>query len=237
MALRVIEAVDALGDGQESASRTVSGKVKLSMPAPLGLYISDRLPQFLDSYPRLAVELLLREEASDLVGEGIDLEIRLGQVTDNNLVCRRIGWTTAFLVAAPDYLQNRPEPGIPADIGGHNCICYNRAGDNTTWSFSNGAGEVCVRPARRLIASNSMAVHRAVLSGGGLAVLSHILTGADIQAGRLKKLMPEYPPTRLPINVVYLSRRNLPLRVRVTLDFLVSVVRDDPCMTSAIYEG
>lgn len=230
MALQVLEAVDALGETSCNEAGSASGKVRLSLPAPLGLYISDRLPALLDRHSELTVELIFREEPSDLVAEAIDLEVRLGMVGDSSLICRRIGWTTACLVAAPSYLMHRRAPHVPDEISGHNCICYSRAGDGRSWSFSNGADEARIRITPRLIANNSMGVHRAALAGGGLAVLSHILADPDVEAGRLIRLMPEFPPTRLPINVVYPSRRNIPLRVRTVLDFLVSAVHDDRLM-------
>ena len=232
MALRVVEAVEALSEAGGTDGATVSGKVRLSLPAPLGLSISDRLARLLDDHPSLAVELILREEPSDLVADAIDLEVRLGPVSDSSLICRRIGWTTAFLVASPCYLEGRDMPQAPQDIRDHRCICYSRAGDGRSWSFSDGADDVVLRVEPRLVASNSMAAHRATLAGAGLAVLSHILAGPDIEAGRLVKVMPDFPPTRLPINVVYPSRKNMPLRVTTVLDFLVQSVRDDALMAA-----
>ena len=233
MALRVVEAVDALNEASCAETAMVSGRVRLTLPAPLGLYVSDRLAAFLERHPGLSVELIFREEPSDLVGEGIDLEVRLGPVSDSSLMCRRIGWTTAFLVAAPGYLDGRSAPKTPDEIGGHECICYSRGGDGRSWAFSDGSDDIFVRIAPRLVANNAVAVHRAVLAGGGLAVLSHILACPDIEAGRLVNVMPDFPPARLPISVVYPSRRNMPLRVRTVLDFLVQVVREDPLMASA----
>ena len=233
MALRVVEAVDALNEASCAETASVSGRVRLTLPAPLGLYVSDRLAAFLARHPGLSIELIFREEPSDLVGEGIDLEVRLGPVTDNSLMCRRIGWTTAFLVAAPGYLDGRSTPKSPDEIGGHECICYSRAGDGRSWTFSDGSDDIFVRIAPRLVANNAVAVHRAVLAGSGLAILSHILACPDIEAGRLVNLMPDFPPARLPISVVYPSRRNMPLRVRTVLDFLVEAVKEDPLMASA----
>ncbi|OWV99817.1 LysR family transcriptional regulator [Rhizobium sp. R693] len=232
MALRVVEAVDALAEASCIDTAMASGRVRLTLPAPLGLCVSERLARLLESHPALSVELIFREEPSDLIGDGIDLEVRLGPVSDSSLMCRRIGWTTAFLVAAPRYLAQHGTPNTPDEISGHECICYSRAGDGRSWSFSNGSDEICVRIAPRLVANNAVAVHRAVLTGGGLAVLSHLLACPDIEAGRLIKLMPEFPPARLPINVVYPSRKNLPLRVRTVLEFLAETVRDDPLMAS-----
>ncbi|MGX5841902.1 LysR substrate-binding domain-containing protein [Mesorhizobium sp. ArgA1] len=232
MALRVIEAVEALSEAGGAEGATVSGKVRLSLPTPLGLFIGDRLTGLLESHPFLAVDLILREEPSDLVADAIDLEVRLGPVGDSSLICRRIGWTTAFLVASPCYLKGRDPPQAPQDIRDHRCICYSRAGDGRSWSFSDGADDMVLRIEPRLVANNSMAVHRAALAGAGLAVLPHILAGPDIEAGRLVKVMPDFPPTRLPINVVYPSRKNIPPRVATVLDFLVQSVRDDALMAA-----
>jgi DNA-binding transcriptional LysR family regulator len=230
MALRAIEAVEALGETGPPEGILPSGKVKVCLPAPLGLYLSKQLPAFLDAYPALTIEMTFREEASDLIGEGIDLEVRLGEITDNRLICRRIGWTTAYLVATPEYLSAHAAPVTPDEILGHNIICYSRGGEGRLWTFLNGADLVQVKVAPRMIFNNATAAHRATLSGGGLAVLSHILSSPDIAAGRLVNLMPDFPPARLPINVVYASRRHLPLRVRTVLDFIIEAVRSDALM-------
>ncbi|KQV68115.1 LysR family transcriptional regulator [Rhizobium sp. Root1220] len=232
MARRAVEAVDALNDASCVETAMAAGRVRLTLPAPLGLYVSDRLAGLLEQYPRLSVELIFREEPSDLIAEGIDLEVRLGPVSESNLMCRRIGWTAAFLVAAPSYLERRSMPRTPDDICGHECISHNRAGDGRSWSFSDGSDEISVRIVPRLVANNAMAVHRAALAGSGLAVLSHILACPDIESGRLVNVMPDFPPTRLPISVVYPSRRNVPLRVRIVLDFLAQAVKEDPLMGS-----
>lgn len=232
LAQRVVEAVETLDELADPAG-TVSGKVRLSLPAPLGLFMSERLGALLDLHPGLEVELLFCEEPSDLVGEGIDVEVRLGSVNDAGLIGRRIGWTTAFLVAAPAYLEKRRAPGTPGDLKQHDCICYRRGGDSHAWLFSNGADEVIVRTVPRLIVGNAIAVHRAALAGSGVAILSHILALPDIESGRLVNLMPDFPPARLPINLVYPSRRNLPLRVRTVIDCLVAAVREDSLMAAS----
>ena len=236
MALRVIEAVEALGDSAGPVG-TASGKVRLSLPTPLGLYMSDRLAALLDRHPELSVELLFREEPSDLIGEGIDLEVRLGPVSDSSLICRRIGWTTAFLVASSAYLEKRGPPQTIEDLSHHDCICYRRGGDDRSWLFSNGSDQVAVRVAPRFVVNNAVAVHRAALAGAGIAILSHILAAPDICAGRLINLVPDFPPARLPINLVHSSRRNMPLRVRTVIEYLVAAMREDPFMASSSASG
>ncbi|MBS1165697.1 MAG: transcriptional regulator, LysR family [Proteobacteria bacterium] len=85
----------------------------------------------------------------------------------------------------------------------------------------------------RLVVDNAVAVHRAALAGAGIAILSHILALPDIESGRLVNLMHESPPARLPINLVYPSRRNMPLRVRTVIDYLVTAMREDAFMAAS----
>lgn len=231
MALKVIEALEELGDATVPEAGA-AGRVRLSLPAPLGLYMSDRLAALLARHPELSIELLFREEPSDLIEAGIDLEVRLGPVTDSSLVCRRIGRTTAFLVAAPAYLEKHAPPRTPEELGRHACISYSRGGEIRSWLFAKGGDDVAVPISPRLVVDNAVAVHRAALAGAGIAILSHILAGPDIEAGRLISLMPDCPPARLPINLTYPSRRNMPLRVRTVIDHLVAAMREDPFMTS-----
>ena len=233
MARQILEAVEELGDAVGSDGTTASGKVRLSVPAPLGLYLSDRLGDLLSANPKLSVELIFNEQSSDLIEERLDLEVRLGTVEDSSLICRRIGWTTAFLVASPAYLKHHAPPKTPEEIEDHECICYQRAGDTCTWSFSNGSEDLSVRISPRLIASSAVAVHRAALAGAGLAVLSHIIAVPDIAAGRLIPLMSDFQPARLPIYVVYPSRQNIPLRVKTVLHFLTDAIEQDPSMCSS----
>ena len=232
-AQQLIDSAEAL---QQSVGRGRSkpvGRVRLSLPVPLGLYLSSRICQLLDRCEHLSIDLVLRDGVSDLVEEGIDLEVRLGPVADSALISRRIGSTTAFLVAAPRYLQGRTPPAHPRDLQEHECIVYHRWGQDDVWWFSSAAeGYVSVSVRGRLRANNATAVHRAALNGRGIALVSHILALEDIQKGRLQVLMPEFPPRSFPLSVVYPSRRNLPLRTRAVIEFLTEVVGADPAMSN-----
>ncbi len=231
LALRVLEAVDDLSDTVCLGSAIAAGKVRLSVPGPLGIYLGKQIAPFLSAHPEVAIELIVRENPSDLVEKAIDLEVRLGPVVENGLICRHIGWTTAFLVAAPSYLSRRSPPAVPVDVRQHDCIYYSRGGEGINWCFSDGSADEAVRLAPRLISNNTVAVHHAALSGVGLAILSHIVAGPDIASGRLIPVMPDYPPARLPIHIVYPTRRHIPLRVKAVLDFVMESVRADPAMS------
>jgi len=231
-AQQLIDSAEAL---QHSVGRRRSkpvGRVRLSVPVPLGLYLSSHIGQLLDRCEHLSIDLVLRDGVSDLVEEGIDLEVRLGPVADSTLISRRIGSTAAFLVAAPQYLQGRTLPAHPRDLQEHECIVYHRWGQDDVWWFSSAEGNVSMSVRGRFRANNATAVYRAVLAGRGIGLVSHLLALEDIQKGRLQALMPEFPPRRLPLSVVYPSRSNLPLRTRAVIEFLTEVVRADPAMSN-----
>jgi DNA-binding transcriptional LysR family regulator len=125
-AQQLIDSAEVL---QQSVGRCRSkpvGRVRLSVPVPLGLYLSSHIGQLLDRCEHLSIDLVLRDGVSDLVEEGLDLEVRLGPVADSALISRRIGSTTALLVAAPQYLRGRTLPAHPRDLQEHDCIVYPR---------------------------------------------------------------------------------------------------------------
>jgi DNA-binding transcriptional LysR family regulator len=206
------------------------GRVRLSVPVPLGLNLSSRVGPLLDRCKELSIDLVLRDRTSDLIEDGLDLEVRVGPIADSALIARRIGSTTAFLAAAPHYLRNRSPPTHPRDLQEHDCIVYHRWGDDNTWWFSSPEGELSVSVRGRFRANNAEAVRRAALQGLGIALLSHLTAQDDIREGRLTLLMPDFPPLRFPLSVVYPSRRNLPPRTRIVIDFLAEVLGADPAM-------
>jgi DNA-binding transcriptional LysR family regulator len=229
-AQQLVDQADALQEWTGRRRTKPVGRVRLSVPVPLGLYFISKLDSLLKKHDELSIDLILHDRLRDLIEEGIDLQVCVGEVTDSALISRRIGATTAFLVAAPDYLKGRATPKEPADLQQHDCIVYHRWGRDDVWWFAGPKGAMSVSVRGRFRANNSEAVRRATLNGHGVALLSHLLVADDIGAGRLRVLMPAFPPARFPLMVVYPSRRNLPPRVRAVIDFLREVVQADPAM-------
>jgi hypothetical protein len=139
----------------------------------------------LDRCEHLSIDLVLRDGVCDLVEEGIDLEVRLGPVADSALISRRIGSTTAFLVAAPQYLQGRTLPAHPRDLQEHECIVYHRWGQDDVWWFSSPEGNVSVSVRGRFRANNATAVYRAALDGRGIAHAAIMKAGRKVYRAAL----------------------------------------------------
>jgi DNA-binding transcriptional LysR family regulator len=122
------------------------------------------------------------------------------------MIARSIGQTTAYLVAAPDYLERRPALTHPRDLEQHDCIVYQHWGREEVWWFS-GQGtdsekpkaEIAVTVHGRFRAKNACAVYRATLDGQGIALMSHLLVTDDIRTGRFRHVLPEFPSRRFPL--------------------------------------
>src|SRR6266403_289784 len=192
-AQQLVDSADALQERTGRRRTKPMGRVRLSVPVPLGLYFSSKLNSLLKKHDELSIDLILHDRLRDLIEEGIDLQVCVGEVNESALISRRIGATTAFLVAAPDYLKGRAGPNEPADLQQHDCIVYHRWGRDDVWWFAGPEGTV----------------------------------SASVR-GRLRVLMPAFPPARFPLSVVYPSRRNLPPRVRAVIEFLSEIVQADP---------
>jgi DNA-binding transcriptional LysR family regulator len=229
-AQQLVDSADALMETTGRRRGKAVGCVRLSVPAPLGLYFSKRLGALLERHDELLIDLITHDGPRDLIGDEIDLQVCVGKVDDSALISCRIGATVALLVAAPSYLKGRVVPETPADLQKHDCIEYRRWGQDNVWWFTSPEGAVPVPVRGRFRASDSEAVRLAAVHGQGIALLSHLVVGEDISAGRLHVLMPEFPPMRFPLTLVYPSRRNLPPRVRVVIDFLNEIVQADPAM-------
>jgi len=229
--------VNAADDLFQSATRWTKkpvGTVRIALPVPLGLYLSDRIPALLKRYSELCVEIVVRDRAGNLVEEGLDLEVRIGEIEQSTLICRRIGSSSTLLVASPDYLAGKAPVLHPSDLQQHNCIIHRGVAQNGVWWFAEAGAEgpeAKVSVHGSFSADNAAAVHRAALAGQGIASLSHLLVADDIRSGRLVQLLPDFEFQRAPVYITYPSRRRLPQRTRAVIDFLVTLFQQDPQMS------
>jgi len=238
LAQQLIDAAEALKQASAHRRNKPVGRVRLAVPVPLGFYLSGQMGRLLTRHEEISIDLILRDAAGNLIEEGIDLEVRVGSVEDSALITRKIGNTTAFVVAAPEYLKGRKLPRHPRDLEQHDCIVHHRWGQDNVWWFKdkaedteNSGEETSVAVRGRFSANNATAVHRAALDGRGIALLSHLFVGDDIRSGRLRQLLPNFQTRRYPLYITFPSRRSLPPRTRAVIDFVTELLREDPAMS------
>ncbi|MGH7044265.1 MAG: LysR family transcriptional regulator [Acetobacteraceae bacterium] len=225
--------LDAVATTREVAARRrgeAAGTVRLATSVLLGNLIATRIPVLLERHPGLSVHLVTGGAAHDMVEEGLDLWLRLGESTHATHVSRTVGHTAPLLLATPGYLAARGRPEHPRDLVAHDCLVQHRLRADHVWRFTGPEGGVAVPVTGRFSADNNEAVLRALLAGVGVALIAAVVARAEVAAGRLVPLMPDYAPAGITITLVYPSRRNLAPRVRAVIDFIAEDIlgRPDP---------
>ncbi|MGP1682120.1 MAG: LysR family transcriptional regulator [Giesbergeria sp.] len=198
------------------------GHIRLSMPVDLGVtVIGPLLTDFARQFPGITFDLDLSPRNADLVGDHVDVAIRIGPVKNEALVARRIGSSDQRLFASPAYLALRGSPAQPSDLVEHECILLRGAAQQTVWRLQgdDDAAEVLVRG--RFMANNVGLMRVLAERGMGIAVLDPSLLREPLASGRLLCVLPEWAAPRLPIHAV-MSSRMQPASVRALLDFLVA---------------
>ena len=230
-----LRALEALGEAENAVGRRrskPSGVLRLATPVVFGrLHIVPRLPAFLVRYPDVSIDLTMSDTFTDLTEQGIDLAIRVGEITEPGLIAKRIGVVRRVTVASPAYLKKHGTPCTPADLSNHSCIVYTRLATGHRWVFESTNGPLTVEVKGRYRADNSEAIREGVLAGLGVAVIPEFAFNSEIESGTVKFLLKQNEPRRLPMNAVYPSRRFVPLKVRAMIDYLAHEFALDPRLT------
>lgn len=215
------EILDREGEARSAVSSEVfgaSGLLRLTAPAALGReVVIPLLPQLLDAHPHLRVELKLTERMVDLVGEGLDLAIRIADLNDTDLVARRIGSVRRIVCASPAYLADRGRPMTRRALNEHQCLTLT---SKPHWLFDGPSGVERLRVSGRLTCDTIDGLHAACRADAGIAMLSTWSAARDLAEGRLIELPLDALPHAPPISAVYPSARMVPARVRVFLTAL-----------------
>ena len=227
-----LRALEALGEAENAVGRRrskPSGVLRLATPVVFGrLHIAPRLPAFLARYPDVSIDLTMSDTFTDLTEQGIDLAIRVGEITDPGLIAKRIGIVRRITVASPAYLKKHGTPRTPADLSNHSCIVYTRLATGHRWVFESTDGPLTVEVKGRYRADNSEAIREGVLAGLGVAVIPEFAFNSEIESGKVTVLLKQNEPRQLPMNAVYPSRRFVPLKVRAMIEYLAHEFALDP---------
>lgn len=226
----IVEAVAAAESAVGRGKANPSGTVRLAAATVMGaLHVVPRLPRFFSFYPQISVQLILDDARSDLVEEGIDLAIRVGEITEPGLIARKIGQTRRVVVAAESYLSARGEPKSLAELAQHDCIVYDRLTTGLNWPFETPQGPVIIPVSGRLRVNSTEALRAAVITGLGLGLVPvWYFTPDDIANYGLRVLMQDFQARPHPVNAVFASRRHMASAVRVLIDYLADEFAADP---------
>lgn len=228
---RVLEELDQSESFLATGHREPVGRLRIDLPTTFGRrHIAPVLLELAARHDRLDLSLTLRDQAVDMIGEGVDLAVRIGTLADYpDLIARRLGEQHMVVCAAPGYLARKGTPLTHADLFHHDCLVGWRRGVRPTWLLKGQDGAVVPHeiPVRHELTDGD-AMLDACLAGRGLAQLPVWLAGDSMAAGALVPVLRQLGGATMPINVVWQKIWHLQPKVRVTVDALVALAGRRP---------
>jgi len=200
----------------------VSGRLRLSVPPSLSdVVIIPLIEAFQALYPNAIVNCLVTDRHVNHIEDGIDISLRVGDLTDSSLVARRLLRYRSVLVASPGYLERAGAPNHPNELPLHALIAFSRWEPTVSWLLYNNGETHKIKVEPRIAINDYAGVQSAVINGLGISEIPQILCGPGLQDGRLVEVMPQWQFALVTLSVIYPSNRNLSRLVRLFKDFCV----------------
>jgi DNA-binding transcriptional LysR family regulator len=191
------------------------------------LYIVPALPEFLAAHPKVEVELGLSDGYIDLIGEGYDLAVRIGELPDSTLKAKLLANSRRVVFAAPSYFDKYGRPQSPEDLIHHECIVRTEARDGNAWPFKVNGRVNTVKVAGRLRTSGALAVNEAAALGLGIANATLWSIRSLVDRGAVEVVLTRFEPPPTPIHAVWAATRMLPARTQLFVEFLAKRLRKE----------
>jgi len=208
---------------REPDSAAPRGLLRVTAPMVFGRrHLAPVVNRFLMRYPEVQLDLVLADRNVDLIDNGIDVALRIGTLDDSGLVARPLGVVQQVTLASPAYLAQRGEPRTPEELAGHELILGTAVRGVAEWRYRVGEREQVVRFTPRLQVNDVEGVLHAARDGFGIARALSYQAAPDLEAGSLKRLLLEYEPAPIPVQLVFPSARHMAPRVRAFIDFTIA---------------
>lgn len=203
------------------AGAGLTGRLRVSAGVTFArLKIVPKLGSFLARHPKLEIELILDDRNVDLVGEGIDVALRLGVLTDSALAARKIAVVGRRVVGTPAYFARAGVPETPADLSTHEAIIYSQRGGGSAWTFAKDGAEQSVVLSGRIRSTAVEAVREAVLADLGLAVASDAMLGAELESGAVREVLADWRLPSIDVWAVFPTGQRASAKARAFANFV-----------------
>lgn len=229
-ATRLLVDLDEAEQSVASGQAALRGRLRLAAPLSFGVrHLAGALDRFALLHAELSLDVHLDDRQVNLVEEGFDLALRIGHLQDSTLVARPLAPIRLVVCASPAYLRAHGEPHHPADLAHHHGLSYGNIAESQQWSLLGGDGQrVVAHPLSRLRANNGDLMLRAASDGLGIAVLPTFIAHQALATGELVPILRDWQAPPATLFAVYASRRHLPERVRLLIEFLAERFGDHP---------
>jgi DNA-binding transcriptional LysR family regulator len=221
-------------DEVEAAERRLAGKhgeprglLALTAPVAFGrLHVLPIVTEFLRKYPRVDARMALLDRSVDLIEEGLDVAIRIGELADSSLVAVRVGSVRTILCASPGYLKAKGMPRTPQDLAGHDCITIPVIASDSRWTLGPGPRARGVRVHSRVVANTAEAVVDAAVAGLGIARVLSYQAERALAAGKLLKVLADYEGEDVPVSILHREARLPQLKAQTFVAFAAERLRE-----------
>jgi DNA-binding transcriptional LysR family regulator len=224
---QVLAAVEEAEASVSAGAGKPRGLLRLTVPDAFGkLVVLPVVKSYLEAWPEVQAEISFTDRQADIIEEGFDLAIRIGNVAaDSGLISRVVATYEAMLCASPSYLAKRGKPKNLDDLRHHDCLVFSSRNRRQSWRFHAEDGRwVKASTQGRLRLDSAQALRDAALAGLGIAYLPSFLVESDLSDKRLRRVLPGLQAEGVTVSAIYPTRRLLEPRVRHFLDFLMSTV-------------
>jgi DNA-binding transcriptional LysR family regulator len=225
-ALRILREVEDIDQAAVASRAEPSGTLKITAPLPIGLNIlAPALPRFRQRYPKLSVDLRLGDHHSDIIEQGIDVAIRVGNLSDSRLVSRPLGPHRIGAFAAPGYLARKGMPQSAEDLLQHECVNfrYQSTGQALRWPYVEGESPLEMAPPLSIIADASDAVAAVLAAEGGIGISPFYVAAPFVKRGELIPVLPQFVIDRFTITALWPESRRGSPNVKAFVAFLVEL--------------
>ncbi len=230
---RAIQLLEDLADAEQSVSsaqHALSGRIRLAAPLSFGLmHLAPALNSFMSRHPGVILDMDFNDSQVDLIQEGVDLALRIGQLEDSTMVALPLAPIRTILCASPGYLARYGTPETPQALTGHQCLCYSNLPEPQKWHFVDRKGVAhTVRVENRMLANNGQIILEAAASGHGICLSPTFIAYRTILEGRLVPVLADYELPTATAYAIYPNRRFIPQRVRVLAEYFRELFGERP---------
>ncbi|MCV9877507.1 LysR family transcriptional regulator [Brenneria izbisi] len=218
--LEKIKLSETIAERLDNAPR---GKIRITAPNTLGsTLVTQALVEFIERFRGTEIELLLDDNVSNIIEEGIDVAIRIGDLqTSSYLVAKQLKHYSMRICASPQYVKENGIPSSPAELKNHNCLTHLLWNENTGWESLFDSRQRTNIEKGNFSTNNGLALRKAALAGAGLVMLPNVLMAQDIENGRLVSMLDDFLPPPRKVHLLYPYQNNPLPKIRSLVDFLV----------------
>jgi len=228
-ARRIIAEMDEADEAVQGINAAPRGHLLVTAPMLFGrIYVMPGIVDFLQRYPGMEVSTLFVDRVTNLLEEGIDVGVRIGELPDSTLRAVRVGEVRRVLVASPGYIAGHGAPRTPQELAQHTVISTSGSSTPPDWRFSDGGRTLSLRLPTRLNVNTNDAAIEAVKRGFGITRLMSYQAAEAMAAGTLQEVLLNYATPAVPIHIVHRDARQGSARVRAFVDLMAARLRAEP---------